>query len=65
METQKIIVILLIVAIVFSVASVLFNLSFVRSLNPSKFNLTKLPEGKTSGQIGIEIIPQSENTSIN
>lgn len=65
METQKIIVILLIVAIIFSVASVLFNLSFVRSLNPSKLNLTKLPEGKTSGQIGIEILPPVKNTSTN
>ncbi|HOW37012.1 MAG TPA: hypothetical protein PLK34_02085 [Candidatus Pacearchaeota archaeon] len=61
METQKIIVILLIVAIIFSVASILFNVTFVRNLDPSRLNYSQ-GGVKSSGQIGIEILPSSGAT---
>ncbi len=58
MEAQKIIVILLVVAIIFSVASILFNVTFVNNLNPSRFNSSQSGV-KSSGQIGIEILSSS------
>lgn len=58
METQKIIVILLIVAIVFSVASVLFNVTFVRNMSSSEIKTVNLSDVSIAGNIGLEVIPQ-------
>jgi len=58
METQKIIVILLIVAIIFSVASVLFNVSFVRNMSSSELKTINLEDVSISGNVGLEVIPQ-------
>jgi len=62
METQKIIVILLIVAIIFSVASVLFNVTFVRNINSSEIKTINLDEVSTGGNIGLEVLPQTNLT---
>ena len=58
METQKIIVLLLIVAIVFSVASVLFNVTFVRNMSSSELKTVNLSDVSIAGNIGLEVIPQ-------
>ena len=58
METQKIIVILLIVAIIFSVASVLFNVTFVRNINSSELKTINLDEVSNGGNVGLEVLPQ-------
>lgn len=60
METQKIIVILLIVAIIFSLASVLFNVTFVRNMSSSEMKTINLEDVSIAGNIGLDVIPQGE-----
>jgi len=60
METQKVIVILLIVAIIFSLASVLFNVTFVRNMSSSEMRTISLEDVSIAGNIGLDVIPQGE-----
>ena len=56
MESEKIVAVLLVVAILFSVASIVFNLS-VSDLKPVKVSSSSgnVPEGSPSGNLNIVV----------
>jgi len=63
-KTQKVIVVLLIVAILFSFTSLVLYTTLVTSLDPSQFYSGQIQEVETNtaGEIGITILPQTGGT---
>ncbi|MBW6442712.1 hypothetical protein K0A97_02940 [Patescibacteria group bacterium] len=58
-KTQKIIVLLLFLSILFSFASIMLNISLATNLNPSQFNLAGFSNSGISsqGNIGLSVLP--------